>query len=129
MLWEEINYGRITRWRGTSEAAACSVTVRGLELAPFMCSSLSMPLEKFDQVPTLSHTKFCHSEWQHLRELWRQGKFCFSSMAVGPKRFSYFLNFEYDIRDWVEYIYVFIFQVVGQCDTESVTGCKEDWPQ
>ena len=64
-----------------------------------------MPLEKFKQVPIFSHTKFSHNEWRHLRELWRQVKFCFLSMVVSPKRFSYFLYCEYGNRDWLKYIY------------------------
>jgi len=53
-------------------------------------------------------------------------------MAVSPKRLSYFLYCECDTRDRLKYICdisVFIFQVVSQCDAESVTGRKEDWPQ
>jgi len=29
MLWGEVNWRRITRWKGISEAAACSLAVRG----------------------------------------------------------------------------------------------------
>jgi len=77
---------------------------------------ISIPLEKFEQVSTLSHTRFSHNKWWHWRDLWRQGKFCFSSMAVSPKRLSYFLYCEYGIRDCLKYncdISVFIFQVVS----------------
>jgi hypothetical protein len=44
-----------------------------MELVPCVCISLRMVLEKFEQVPSFSHTKFFpHNKWGHLRQLQRQ---------------------------------------------------------
>jgi hypothetical protein len=94
------------------------VAVREARLVPVMCISLSMPLEKFDQVPTLSHAKFSHSEWQHLRELWRQGK-----LAVGPKRFSCFLNCDLsEVRLWHMGLYFLGCQLVWRRISHGLQG-------
>lgn len=82
-----------------------------------------MLLEKSEQGPSFPCTK-CPDN--------NEGKASLVSQAWQSVLKDCAVCFVMNVDQLLKYICdicVFIVQVVSQCDTESVTSCKEDWPQ